>query len=73
MTEASFRAGDQVVLQSGGPSMTVETVNGSHVTCSWFSGSELKRDVFPQAALIGKESYLAEREARRRRTTIDIF
>lgn len=31
-----MNVGDQVQLNSGGPIMTVESMEGSYVTCIWF-------------------------------------
>lgn len=35
-----LKIGDQVVLNSGGPVMTVEKVDGDRVICSWDAGKE---------------------------------
>jgi uncharacterized protein YodC (DUF2158 family) len=46
-----IRAGDVVVLKSGGPDMTVESVEGLQARCAWFLNGELKRGSFPLSAL----------------------
>ena len=54
-----FKSGDLVVLKSGGPSMTVDTVNTdifddnkiTGVVCVWFVGEKLERVRFEQGAL----------------------
>ncbi len=55
-----LKSGDLVVLKSGGPMMTVDTVNtdifdDSKVTgilCAWFVGDKLERARFDHAALV---------------------
>jgi uncharacterized protein YodC (DUF2158 family) len=40
---ANFKPGDLVVLESGGPVMTVEDVNkyaSNDITCVWFAGAK---------------------------------
>ena len=47
--------GDVVQLKSGGPTMTVEVITkeiaGAVIRCMWFDNAELKRGIFPAAAL----------------------
>jgi uncharacterized protein YodC (DUF2158 family) len=53
MPTPAFKGGEIVQLKSGGPAMTVEGLNqgtGGWV-CSWFVGSELKREQFRAEAL----------------------
>lgn len=55
-----FRPGDLVVLKSGGPIMTVDTVNTdifdddkvTGVLCAWFVGSKLDRARFDCNAIV---------------------
>jgi uncharacterized protein YodC (DUF2158 family) len=47
---SDFKPGDLVHLKSGGPVMTVNGLEGG-VECLWFSGDDLERGVFSQAAL----------------------
>jgi uncharacterized protein YodC (DUF2158 family) len=52
---AQFKVGDQVQLNSGGPSMTLreflpESSSGECV-CQWFNGEVLKDGRFPSACL----------------------
>lgn len=53
MAQQAFVVGDVVQLKSGGPNMTVTTVEGKEIFCEWFSGdsNEVKRYVFPPDAL----------------------
>lgn len=37
MSQETFKPGDVVVLQSGGPRMTVVAVQATHYHCVWFS------------------------------------
>ena len=54
-----FKSGDLVVLKSGGPTMTVDTVNTdifddnkiTGVLCAWFVGEKLERVRFDHAAI----------------------
>jgi uncharacterized protein YodC (DUF2158 family) len=56
----ALKPGDLVVLKSGGPVMTVDTVNtdifdDSNVTgvlCAWFVGNKLERARFDRAAIV---------------------
>ena len=65
-----FKSGDLVVLKSGGPAMTVDTVNTdifddnkiTGIVCVWFVGEKLERVRFDHNALAH-----AHREGRKRR------
>jgi uncharacterized protein YodC (DUF2158 family) len=54
-----FKSGDFVVLKSGGPTMTVDTVNTdifddnkiTGVLCVWFAGEKLERVRFDHRAI----------------------
>ena len=54
-----FKSGDLVVLKSGGPAMTVDTVNIdisddnkiTGIVCVWFVGEKLERVRFDHRAL----------------------
>ena len=56
---AHFKSGDLVVLKSGGPTMTVDTVNTdisddnkiTGIVCVWFAGEKLERVRFDHRAL----------------------
>ena len=56
---AVFKSGDLVVLRSGGPIMTIDTVNTdifdddkmTGVFCAWFVGSQLTRVRFDHRAI----------------------
>jgi uncharacterized protein YodC (DUF2158 family) len=56
---AVFKSGDLVVLKSGGPIMTIDTVNTdifddskiTGVVCVWFVGQKLERVRFDQGAI----------------------
>ena len=47
----AFKPGDVVQLQSGGPRMTIEKIEGQHVFCRWFKERETKQEAFDMAAL----------------------
>jgi uncharacterized protein YodC (DUF2158 family) len=53
--DTEIKAGDVVVLKSGGPSMTVDTVADRYGTlsawCSWFDGKKQASHVFPLTSL----------------------
>jgi uncharacterized protein YodC (DUF2158 family) len=72
-----FVEGDVVVLKSGGPQMTVCTVNSKDIECDWFSGATAKRKIFRAAQLQEdkKGLELAERLQRaidRKRSQLEI-
>ncbi len=46
-----LKVGDTVRLKSGGPCMTVRSVDGKDVICNWFAGERLEQEVFIQEAL----------------------
>jgi len=54
-----FKSGDLVVLRSGGPVMTIDTVNTdifddskiTGVLCAWFDGTKLERVRFDHGAI----------------------
>ena len=43
---ASWKSGDQVVLISGGPTMTVDYTNSETAHCKWFSGKKMEHGNF---------------------------
>lgn len=43
---SDLKAGDVVVLKSGGPHLTISAMNGQNVRCQWFDGKELKQGDF---------------------------
>ncbi len=48
----TMQPGDVVQLKSGGPLMTVESVDQSGVICTWFDEKKTrKQDRFPEATL----------------------
>ncbi len=49
-----FCEGDIVRLKSGGPNMTIDSINreNQYVSCKWFEGSELQQSSFKQSSLI---------------------
>lgn len=49
----NLKAGDVVVLKSGGPKMTISKIHQNHefVTCTWFDGSNVKSHDFVTKAL----------------------
>ena len=66
----ALRPGDLVVLKSGGPMMTVDTVNTdifdddkiTGVLCAWFVGNKLERARFDPGALVPAPSPDAQAE-----------
>jgi uncharacterized protein YodC (DUF2158 family) len=47
----SLKSGEIVHLKSGGPDMTVQSLDGDHVWCQWFGGRKLERGRFPIVSL----------------------
>ena len=50
----AFKTGDTVKLISGGPTMTVESINkyNGSINCQWFAGKKLEEGDFPPDSLI---------------------
>jgi uncharacterized protein YodC (DUF2158 family) len=46
MIMINISEGDVVRLKSGGPVMTVNSVNDGYARCSWFNGDKLERESF---------------------------
>ena len=57
MSKAIYSVGDIVKLKSGGPVMTIHSVNDTFTgekveyTCKWFSGSKLQNGTFEERAI----------------------
>jgi len=65
MAEQTFKPGDVVQLNSGGPAMTVVDANERSVNCLWFDSSlELKQQSIRPAVLKTAELKAAERSRR---------
>lgn len=64
-----FRAGDQVMLKSGGPYMTVNRVLNDQVSCVWFHESDLKVGSFGAPLLRLRTEIEAENAEQSRRMT----
>lgn len=47
----TFQVGDVVLLKSGDPRMTVESMNGESADCVWFEDNSLQRNTFNIATL----------------------
>lgn len=47
-----FKIGNVVVINSGGPLMTVEVIEADIIRTVWFKEAELHRDAFDKIALI---------------------
>ncbi|UEP49638.1 DUF2158 domain-containing protein [Burkholderia ambifaria] len=43
---SALKMGDVVVLKSGGPMMTIGSLNTQYARCQWFDGKELKHGDF---------------------------
>lgn len=56
MANSNVKIGDVVRLKSGGPLMTVESLDDYYgvmkARCTWFSNHELKDGVFPPETLV---------------------
>lgn len=51
VSEEKFQIGDLVVLKSGGPVMSVNSVGADTATCKWFAGKKHETGVFNVATL----------------------
>lgn len=58
-----FKAGDQVMLRSGGPYMTVDRITNEQVSCVWFHDQELKMATFGRDLLRSRSEIEAEQSA----------
>jgi len=47
-----FQPGDVVRVKSGGPSMTIASVDRERIICRWFDGKEPKDDDFDPTVLV---------------------
>ena len=47
----TFKSGDIVRLNSGGPRMTVKEYKFGTVVCQWFTGGKLQEGVFAEASI----------------------
>jgi uncharacterized protein YodC (DUF2158 family) len=47
----TYKAGELVVLKSGGPVMTVTSENYGTIQCQWFAGKKLESGHFPAVSL----------------------
>jgi uncharacterized protein YodC (DUF2158 family) len=44
MADDQFKPGDVVSLRSGGPRMTIASIDGQNALCEWFSDDQQLRD-----------------------------
>jgi uncharacterized protein YodC (DUF2158 family) len=65
--EADFKIGALVVLNSGGPELTVHSMEGDKIKVCWFEGVKLKEHVFSKSELKpATERKLSDLESARR-------
>lgn len=53
--DTQFKVGDVVRLKSGGPDMTIGTIEPGQpkfASCRWFDGKKLKQSTFPLDLLV---------------------
>jgi uncharacterized protein YodC (DUF2158 family) len=46
-----LKVGENVQLKSGGPVMTIDSMDETEAICQWFDGNKLQRGTFALAAL----------------------
>jgi uncharacterized protein YodC (DUF2158 family) len=51
MSNLAIKVGDVVMLKSGGPTMTVEWIEGDRAGCNWFAGTKPEFKDFPILSL----------------------
>ena len=57
MSGDALKVGDEAVLKSGGPTMTIDQIDefvgydGTHAKCSWFEGKKRHSDFFAITSL----------------------
>lgn len=49
---SGFRKGEVVQLKSGGPRMTIHSISGQEVGCTWFKGLTLQAATFDPETLM---------------------
>ncbi len=47
----TFKIGDEVMLKSGGPVMTVHSITNGIVKCVYFAGNDRRNEEFPAETL----------------------
>jgi uncharacterized protein YodC (DUF2158 family) len=59
---SEFRLGDRVMLNSGGPELTISQIDEikNEYTCRWFSGNNLKEKKFNGATITSVSTNEAE-------------
>ncbi len=65
-TDSSFKVGERVRLNSGGPELTVRDVDGDSVSCDWFDGATLRQKAFDKRQLVTASSQMTNLELARR-------
>jgi len=51
----NLKVGAVVVLNSGGPAMTIKWIDNDEAYCQWFAGEKVSGDIFPVLSLKTKE------------------
>jgi uncharacterized protein YodC (DUF2158 family) len=64
--DVAMNAGDVVMLKSGGPKMTIGSIENSQCLCIWFVCDAVQKDVFPEIAL--KRTRQAEDAPKKKRS-----
>jgi uncharacterized protein YodC (DUF2158 family) len=65
--EPTFSIGGLVQLKSGGPNLTIRSIEGDGITVEWFEGEKLKKHSFLSAQLqLVPEKKLSDLEIARR-------
>jgi len=48
---SQFKPGDIVVLKSGGPKMTVDSISDNNISCIWFADNKAESRTFKEITL----------------------
>jgi uncharacterized protein YodC (DUF2158 family) len=46
-----FKVGEPVYLKSGGPAMSIQSIDGENALCVWLDGKRPFRELYPLAVL----------------------
>jgi uncharacterized protein YodC (DUF2158 family) len=51
----NFKIGDEVVLKSGGPAMTIRSLEADNISCCWFDDKKHQKSAIFVKEMLGEE------------------